>query len=805
MESLTKIPLQSDGLTPFPSEDISPETKETEAYGLILGKAIYYTSANFGPQLYYHNRTLFDEYINYAIGEQGEDKYKPLLRIDPAQSATTWVGALRWAIKNYATKRINIAVSKISERRFDPVVDVLDQSAIDAEKTAKNRIKFYMDFKKEVKTIESLTKQSHAPPEVADKLMPESQDELNLWFQTNFKLEEAIILEKTITHHMERQRYQNIKRKTAFDTFVKGAQVVYVGMDANMLPEVYWCNPADMILPSTEMEDYSDMGYAGHMLTPTIPEFYKMAGDSLSREAVKKLIEDHAKTDVELGYKQQSVSGDNKGGDQGRMVVMRFAYKSYNEMVHVQRKDKDGNDRTYRRGYEEFKGAKAAVKFKEKYGNTRKLDRRGYYSIYEGFYVIGSETVFRYGMKHNQERSRGDLGQTALPYKVFAPNIQNNRLVSTMKQMIPVLDELQTYHIKKQHILATAIPAVWSIDLKALRDANFSWNDKKMTDQDKIMFLFQAGIFAFDSGDRFKSGSSYQPIRNLANSVANEIMMYVTLIATGIGELDEIIGFNKVTAASTLRPDTLKGTAEIQENSSEVALDYLYRADSENTLEVIKSLGILTRQSIIYNTNGYYDSILSKEQIELIKKSTYGNYGFRASLRPTQKRWEKLYLEAKEAVLSGAIGWDDYMDLQEIDNLKEARNLFRISIRKAKEFEQNSKTGIVASTGDEQRRSNQQTHDNQMKVEQNKAAQDNKKSADALTLENTKHKNKMQQIRLAGKIKSAAELLLEREKDGNAQGKFIADAVIAELAKQAEDSRKPTESSQKPVKSQNNS
>ncbi len=236
-----------------------------------------------------------------------------------------------------------------------------------------------------------------------------------------------------------------------------------------------------------------------------------------------------------------------------------------------------------------------------------------------------------------------------------------------------------------------------------------------------------------------------------------------------------------------------------------MALDYLYRADSENSLEVIKSLGILTRQSIMYNTNGYYDGILTKEQIELIKKSTYGHYGFRASLRPTQKRWEKLYLEAKEAVLSSAIGWDDYMDLQELDNLKEARNLFRISIRKAKEFEQKSKSGLVAGTGEEQRKSNQQTHDNQMQIDTNKSAQDDKNNNAALTLENTKHRNKMEQIRLTGKIKSAAELLLERQKDDDAQGKFIADAVIAELAKQAEDSRKPVESSQKPVKSQNNS
>jgi hypothetical protein len=85
-----------------------------------------------------------------------------------------------------------------------------------------------------------------------------------------------------------------------------------------------------------------------------------------------------------------------------------------------------------------------------------------------------------------------------------------------------------------------------------------------------------------------------------------------------------------------------------------------------------------------------------------------------------------------------------------------------------------------------------------MKLEQNKSANLKSSAQDAVNLEMVKHNNKMKQIRLTGKLKSAGELLLEQQKDDEAQGKFIAEAVIAELAKQ-------TDNSQKPAQSQNNS
>lgn len=786
MKKERSIPVEENGTSfPFPSENVDPELKRKDRYGLVLAKAIYYTISTFGPRLFNNSRSIYNEYISYAIGEQDENKYKPLLKIDANQSATTWVGALRWAIKNYATKRVNIAVSKISEREYDPIIDILDKTSIDKKNDTKRRLKFYLDFQDETKEIESITRQKLAPPEVSDKLMPETQEEIDLWMDTNFKFRESVIIEKLVKHHMDRNRYQNIKRKTAFDTFVNGAQIVYAAMDANMLPEIYRIDMTDGVFPSTEMEDFSDIGHGGHILEPTIPEFYKMVGDALTRTEVDALVKKHAKS---AGTVRLDTSNNNNGREadeeQKIVPVFRFAYKSTNEMVHVQRKDEHGNPRSYRRKYDEFKSVKEQEKFKEKYGDSRTLKRSTYYSIYEGFYIIGSEIVFRYGEKHNQERPRGEMGQTALPYKMFAPNIQKNRLVSTMKQMIPVLDELQSFHIKKQHLLANALPAVWEIDLNAMRDAQFQWNDKDMTDQQKIQFLFQTGIFVYDSGDRYKTASSYRPIRNMANSVAADVMMYVNLIANALIELDEIIGYNKVTSASTLRPDTLKGTAEIQENASEVALDYLYRADREVTLEVIKAVAILSIQSVKYVKNGYYENILSSEDIALIKAMKAGDLGYRSEIRPTVKEWQNLYAEAVQAANTGVIGWDDYLDLKQVNNLKEAINLFRVRVRRMREDKQNDSKGLVQETGKVQQNSNEQAHKNKMtEIQMEKELQDAKVMADAESARKG-HGYKMKEIKEKAKADTAGKIIQQSVQDESDQAKFVAEKVVEEFIRE---------------------
>ena len=342
---------------PFPSDMEDPDVKETDDYGLLIAKAIFYSNPSSGSSMFFNNRKEYQDYVNYALGEQSEDIYKPLLRIKPKESGTTFVGALNWAIKNYATKRVNIAVSKVSERIFDPQVDALDQNAVDQRERVRQKIKFYIDFREQNREIESILKEQLSPKEIDPSLLPNTSDELELWMNTGYKYAEGVVIEKLIMHHMDRNRYPNIKRMNAFDSFVLGVSCLFIGMDDNTLPEIYRCDPGDMIVPLTDREDFSDIGFAGHYMTPTIAEFYKMVGDSKSKDWVKEMVKRHGKTSP-LAYYGPQTNTLGSVTDQTRMEIIRFAYKSTNEMVHVSKVDKFGNQRFLEKNYNEYKKAK---------------------------------------------------------------------------------------------------------------------------------------------------------------------------------------------------------------------------------------------------------------------------------------------------------------------------------------------------------------------------------------------------------------------------------------------------------------
>ena len=57
------------------------------------------------------------------------------------------LSSVRWNIRNYATKRINALVSRVSSQEYDPVVEAIDQMAIDIKADYKARLQQFIKEK----------------------------------------------------------------------------------------------------------------------------------------------------------------------------------------------------------------------------------------------------------------------------------------------------------------------------------------------------------------------------------------------------------------------------------------------------------------------------------------------------------------------------------------------------------------------------------------------------------------------------------------------------------------------------------
>lgn len=704
---------------PFPSEFLHPKVKaDKKKFGLPVAKAIYYNNVKNGPSLFYNDRELYESYIRYALGDQDVSQYKPLLGINPHKSKGTFLKMVRWQIKNYATKRVNVAVSKIANRKYMPIFDAIDPLAIDEQKDYRARIKAYIEDSEWFEKVGAELGTNFLPHGMTIDDVPRNDDELDIHMEMDHKHRGAMELEMGVNDILKREKYDELKSQMAFDAFVLGVMVPWTGMDENMKPVVKRKDPARCIFPYMPTQDFNNLPWGASIEDMSVGEFKKMFGNELSKHELEEIIEKHSNANGIEYYGDDSEYLQHK--DVHRIQVMHFEYKTTNEKVFLEKKDSFGNERFIEKDYSYYQKEKEQEKFKKKYKDTRKIHRKQINVVYEGYWVVGSEHILKYGPKHHMERSRGALAETAIGYKPFAPNMRNGKIVSIVKQMIPILDDLQSYNLKIQHIIGSAIPKGVAIDLHALRLADLTWGGKKLSDQQKLEMFMQTGIFVFSSKDSMR-GANLKPFVEGQNGMSQDLERYLSLIQQSLFELEEVTGINKVTAASTLHKDAGKGVTEMQEMASEVALDYLFRADKYVFDEVVKSLAILYVQSVKYKGNKeYYKRTIGHSSVRFLSGTfDLAKYDFalRSEPLPTQQEWNDFFMDVEKAFSAGILTMSDKIMLRSFTNTKQGYAYMRKIERQRQRMQEESKQADIKSNGEEQRMSQQVKLQGDMELE----------------------------------------------------------------------------------------
>ena len=120
---------------PFPDDNVKTKIKEDKMlWGLPCAKAIWYNRAFNNSNLFYNARSEYYERINFALGLNNPNEFKPAVGINPTEAQHSFIPNMDWSIKNYATKRVNIATAKIETRFYDPVFQPGDPFSLDREK-----------------------------------------------------------------------------------------------------------------------------------------------------------------------------------------------------------------------------------------------------------------------------------------------------------------------------------------------------------------------------------------------------------------------------------------------------------------------------------------------------------------------------------------------------------------------------------------------------------------------------------------------------------------------------------------------
>jgi len=213
-----KINITSAG---FPSQFVSDAEKATDEFGLQIGQAIQYEwfRKDGNSCRYYDQWREFHRLRLYARGEQSIRKYKDELAIDGDLSYLN----LDWTPVPVIPKFVDIVVNGMSDRLFK--VKAYAQDAMSQAKRSKyqDMIEGQMAAKDVLSVIQQ--KGNVDPFIMPSDQLPETDEELSLYMQLNYKPAIEIAEEEAINTILEENHYLDLRKRIDYDLAVLGIGV----------------------------------------------------------------------------------------------------------------------------------------------------------------------------------------------------------------------------------------------------------------------------------------------------------------------------------------------------------------------------------------------------------------------------------------------------------------------------------------------------------------------------------------------------------------------------------------------------
>ena len=665
--------------TSFPSQFATDAEKATDEFGLQVGQAIQYewfrkdgTSCR-----YYGQWREFHRLRLYARGEQSVAKYKNELAIDGDLSYLN----LDWTPVPVIPKFVDIVVNGMSERLFK--VKVYAQDAMSQAKRNKYQemVETQMAGKPVLQRIQDLT---GADPFMMDPdELPESDDELQLYMQLNYKPAIEIAEEEAINTVFDANHYDDIRKRLDYDEMVLGMSVAKHEFLQGTGVKISYVDPANIVYSYTEDPHFKDCFYWGEIKTLPLTELYKI-DQSLTIEDLKE-ISQYSKGWYD--YYNVARFYENSIFTQDTCTLMYFNYKTTKKIVYKKKKLESGNTRVI----EKDDSFNPPIEMMEE-GNFEKIEK----TIdvwYEGIMVMGTNILLQWRLSENMVRPKSAT-QHALPnYVACAPRMYKGAIESLVRRMIPFADLIQITHLKLQQVIARVVPDGVFIDADGLNEVDLG-TGAAYNPEDALRLYFQTGSVI---GRSYTQDGDFNnarvPITQLtSNSGAAKTQMLIANYNHYMDMIRTVTGLNEARDGSTPDPNSLVGIQKLAALNSNTAtrhiLDaglYIYRSLAEAiTYRVADILEYSDFKEEFINQIGRFNvSILSD-----ISDLYIYDFGIFIELSPDEEQRAQLEANIQIALSQGNIDIEDAIDIREIRNLKLANQLLKLKRTKKEQREE---------------------------------------------------------------------------------------------------------------------
>ena len=679
-----KINISSAG---FPSQFVSDAEKATDEFGLQIGQAIQYEwFKKDGQQCRFYSQWRdFNKLRLYARGEQSVAKYKNELAIDGDLSYLN----LDWTPVPIIPKFVDIVVNGMSDRLFK--VKAYAQDALSQSKRSKyqDMVEGQMVAKE---TLNIIQKKTGANPFIIDpEELPNTDEELNLYMQLNYKPAIEIAEEEAINTILEENHYQDTRKRCDYDLATLGISIAKHSFLKGSGVEVEYVDPANVVYSYTEDPYFKDCFYWGEIKTLPIIELLKI-DPSLTKEDLEEISK---YSQSWYNYYNVAQYYENDIFYRDTVTVMYFNYKTTKKMVYKKKILETGGSKVVEKD-DQFNPP--ADMMEE--GRFEKIEK----TIdvwYDGVMVMGTNILLKWELAQNMVRPKS-ASQHALPnYVAVAPRMYKGVIESLVRRMIPFADLIQITHLKLQQVISRVVPDGVYIDADGLNEVDLG-TGQAYNPEDALRMYFQTGSVI---GRSYTQDGDYNqgkvPIKELqSSSGASKTQMLLTNYNHYLNMIRTVTGLNEARDASTPDPNSLVGLQKLAALNSNTAtrhiLDgslYIYRSLSEAlTYRVADILEYSDFKDDFVNKIGKYNVSILNDISDLY----IYDFGVFIEISPDEEQQAQLEQNIQMALQKQDINLEDAIDIRELKNIKLANQLLKVKrvqkeekeIKKQKEMQE---------------------------------------------------------------------------------------------------------------------
>ena len=667
----------------FPSQVVPDAEKATLEYGLAVGRAIegewfrnYRGGAGVGGNAVNYNN--YHTLRLYARGEQPVQKYKDELAINGDLSYLN----LDWKPVPVISKFVDIVVNGMSQRNYD-----IKAYAIDPFST-KKRTDYAKELMRDVKERELIqqlrdTLGVEVQTKASKELGLESEEELQLHLQLDYKQSIEIAEEEVINNILDKNRYDLTRRRFSNDLTILGIGAVKTNWNKAEGVVIEYVDPAALIYSYTEDPNFEDIYYAGEVKSISLSDL-KMQFPNLTDEEMEQI--------QKYPGNQEYLRNWSGRSDSQTVQVVYFEYKTYSDQVFKIKETNTGLEKALE---------KPDTFDPPKNDNFERVSRT-IETLYSGAKILGHPMMLNWGLSENMTRPNADTNKVKMNYTICAPRMYKGRIDSLVNRITGFADMIQLTHLKIQQVLSRVVPDGVFLDMDGLAEVDLG-NGTNYNPAEALNMYFQTGSIVGRSltqdGDPNRGKVPIQELQT--GSGGAKIQSLIQTYQYYLQMIRDVTGLNEARDGSTPDKNALVGLQKLAAANSNTATRHLIQAMLYLTSRTCENVSLRVADSLQFPfTRQALENSISRYNVATLDELSDLNihdFGIFLELEPEEEERQVLEQNIQIALKMGGIDLEDAIDLREINNITLANQMLKQRRRqKQKRDQENSQANIQA-------------------------------------------------------------------------------------------------------------